>query len=153
MGTRRLNMGYNQAYTAYKNTNIRTASQGHLVVLLYEGAVRQLTAAAALFDSADTVKARDIEKFNNCLQKAQAIITELQVSLDMEKGGEIAKNLMSLYIYFNNELMSANINRDKKKVDFVLSMMTELSGAWRQAAHSTANAPAAPVANALNIEG
>ena len=146
-------MGYNQAYTAYKNTNIRTASQGHLVVLLYEGAVRQLTAAAALFDSADTVKARDIEKFNNCLQKAQAIITELQVSLDMEKGGESAKNLMSLYIYFNNELMSANINRDKKKVDFVLSMMTELSGAWRQAAHSTANAPAAPVANALNIEG
>ena len=146
-------MGYNQAYTAYKNTNIRTASQGHLVVLLYEGAVRQLTAAAALFDSADTVKARDIEKFNNCLQKAQAIITELQVSLDMEKGGEIAKNLMALYIYFNNELMSANINRDKKKVDFVLSMMTELSGAWRQAAHSTANAPAAPVANALNIEG
>ena len=149
-------MGYNQAYTAYKNTNIRTASQGHLVVLLYEGAVRQLTAAAALFDmfdAANTVKARDIEKFNNCLQKAQAIITELQVSLDMEKGGEIAKNLMSLYIYFNNELMSANINRDKKKVDFVLSMMTELSGAWRQAASSTANAPAATVANALNIEG
>ena len=146
-------MGYNQAYTAYKNTNIRTASQGHLVVLLYEGAVRQLAAATALFDSADTVKARDIEKFNNCLQKAQAIITELQVSLDMEKGGEIAKNLMSLYIYFNNELMSANINRDKKKIDFVLSMMTELSGAWRQAAHSTANAPAATVANALNIEG
>ena len=146
-------MGYNQAYTAYKNTNIRTASQGHLVVLLYEGAVRQLAAAAALFDSADTVKARDIEKFNNCLQKAQAIITELQVSLDMEKGGEIAKNLMSLYIYFNNELMSANINRDKKKVDFVLSMMTELSDAWRQAASSTANAPAATVANSLNIEG
>ena len=146
-------MGYNQAYNAYKSTNIRTASQGHLVVLLYEGAVRQLSAAADMFDAANTVKARDIEKFNNCLQKAQAIITELQVSLDMDRGGEIAKNLMSLYIFFNNELMSANINRDKKKVDFVLSMMTELSGAWRQAANSTANAPAATVVNALNIEG
>ena len=146
-------MGYNQAYNAYKNTNIRTASQGHLVVLLYEGAGRQLSAAADMFDAANTVKARDIEKFNNCLQKAQAIITELQVSLDMDRGGEIAKNLMSLYIFFNNELMSANINRDKKKIDFVLSMMTELSDAWRQAASSTANAPAATVANALNIEG
>ena len=146
-------MGYNQAYNAYKSTNIRTASQGHLVVLLYEEAVRQLSAAADMFDSANSVKARDIEKFNNCLQKAQAIITELQVSLDMDRGGEIAKNLMSLYIFFNNELMSANINRDKKKIDFVLSMMTELSGAWRQAASSTANAPAATVANALNIEG
>ena len=146
-------MGYNQAYNAYKNTSIRTASQGHLVVLLYEGAVRQLSSAADMFDSANTVKARDIEKFNDCLQKTQAIITELQVSLDMDRGGEIAKNLMSLYIYFNNELMSANINRDKKKVDFVLSMMTELSDAWRQAASSTANAPAATVANSLNIEG
>ena len=153
MGTRRLNMGYNQAYNAYKNTNIRTASQGHLIVLLYEGAVRQLSNAADMFDSANAIKARDIEKFNNCLQKAQAIITELQVSLDMDRGGEIAKNLMSLYIFFNNELMSANINRDKKKVDFVLSMLTELSDAWRQAASSTANAPAATVANSLNIEG
>ena len=153
MDTRRLNMGYNQAYNAYKNTNIRTASQGHLVVLLYEGAVRQLSSAADMFDSANVIKAHDIEKFNDCLQKTQAIITELQVSLDMDRGGEIAKNLMSLYIYFNNELMSANINRDKKKVDFVLSMMTELSDAWRQAANSTANAPAATVANSLNIEG
>ena len=106
-----------------------------------------------MLDAPNTLKPRAIEKFNNCLQKAQAIITELQVSLDMDRGGEIAKNLMSLYIFFNNELMSANINRDKKKIDFVLSMMTELSGAWRQAASSTANAPAATVANALNIEG
>src|SRR5574344_3005080 len=90
-------MGYNQAYNAYKSTNVRTASQGHLVVLLYEEAVRQLSAASALFEQDGSVKASNIEKYNNCLQKAQAIITELQVSLDMEKGGEIAKNLMSLY--------------------------------------------------------
>ena len=146
-------MGYNQAYNAYKSTNVRTASQGHLVVLLYEETVRQLSAASALFEQDGSVKAPNIEKYNNCLQKAQAIITELQVSLDMEKGGEIAKNLMSLYVYFNNELMDANISHTKKKVDFVLDMMSQLTESWRQAASSTANAPAAAVTNALNIEG
>jgi flagellar secretion chaperone FliS len=146
-------MGYNQAYNAYKSTSVRTASQGHLVVLLYEEAVRQLTVAASLFDSDGTINAPDIEKFNNSLQKTQAIITELQVSLNMEKGGEIARNLMSLYVYFNNELMSANINHDKKKVDFVLDMLKQLTDSWRQAANSTANAPAATVTNILNIEG
>jgi flagellar secretion chaperone FliS len=146
-------MGYNQAYNAYKSTNVRTASQGQLVVLLYEGAVRQLSTASALFNADESVNAPNIEKFNNCLQKAQAIITELQVSLNLEKGGEIAQNLMSLYVYFNNELMSANITRDKKKVDFVLDMMRQLTDSWRQAANSTANAPSAAVTNVLNIEG
>ena len=45
------------------------------------------------------IKPKNIEKFGICIQKAQAIITELQVSLDMEKGGDIARNLMSLYLY------------------------------------------------------
>ncbi|MBR7064566.1 MAG: flagellar export chaperone FliS [Treponema sp.] len=146
-------MGYNQAYNAYKNTNIRTASQGQLIVLLYEEAVRQLGAASALCKNGERIKAPNIEKFNNCLQKTQAIITELQVSLDMEKGGEIAKNLMSLYVYFNNELMDANINQDKKKIDFVLDMMSQLLESWRQVASTAANAPAAKIAGALNIEG
>ena len=153
MDTWRLHMGYNQAYNAYKSTNIRTASQGHLVVLLYEGAVRQLSIASDLFSADGKIKPPNIEKYNNCLQKAQAIITELQVSLDMEKGGEIAKSLMSLYIYFNNELMAANIGHDKQKVDFVLNMMSQLTDSWRQAANSTANAPATNMTSTLNIEG
>jgi flagellar secretion chaperone FliS len=146
-------MGYNQAYNAYKSTNIRTASQGQLVVLLYEEAVRQLTAASSLFEADDTITAQHLEVLNKCLQKSQAIITELQVSLNMEKGGEIAQNLMSLYVYFNNELMSANISHNKKKIDFVLTMMKQLTDSWRQIANSTANAPAAAVPNILNIEG
>ncbi|MFA6856613.1 MAG: flagellar export chaperone FliS [Treponema sp.] len=146
-------MGYNQAYNAYKSTNVRTASQGQLVVLLYEEAVRQLTAASGLFETDETITAQHIEVLNKCLQKSQAIITELQVSLNMEKGGEIARNLMSLYVYFNNELMSANINHSKKKIDFVLTMMKQLTDSWRQVANSTANAPATAVPNVLNIEG
>ena len=94
-----------------------------------------------------------IEKFGICIQKAQAIITELEVSLDMEKGGDIAKNLMSLYVFFNEELVHASISRDTEKINSVLRMLKELAESWKIIANSTANAPAAKVENALNILG
>ena len=146
-------MGYQNAYAAYQKTNVNTASQGRLVVLLYEGAVKHLKAALNLFDENDKIKAANIEQFGIHLQKAQAIITELQVSLDMEKGGDIARNLMSLYVYFNEELMDATISHNKQKIEFVLNKVDELAEAWRTIANSTANAPAAKVASTLNIQG
>ena len=146
-------MAYQNAYAAYQKTNVNTASQGRLVVLLYEGAVKHLKAALNLFDLNDKLKAGDIEQFGIHLQKTQAIITELQVSLDMEKGGDIARNLMSLYVYFNEELMDATISHNKQKIEFVLSKVDELADAWRSIANSTANAPAAKVQSALNIQG
>lgn len=147
-------MGFmNNAYAAYQNTGIKTASQGKLIVLLYEGAVKNLTAAENCFGEDGKIEAKDIEKFGSYIMKAQDIISELQVSLDMEKGGQIATNLMSLYVYFNQELMSASINKDKKKLDFVLNMMTQLSGAWSIAASSEANTAPKTALSGLNIQG
>ena len=146
-------MAYQNAYAAYQKTNVNTASQGRLVVLLYEGAVKHLKGAINLFGQDDKLKPGDIEQFGIHLQKAQAIITELQVSLDMEKGGDIARNLMSLYVFFNEELMDATISQSKAKIEFVLKMTDELAESWRIIANSTANAPAAKVQNVLNIQG
>ena len=146
-------MAYQNAYSAYQKNNVTTASQGRLVVLLYEGAVKNLTAAINLFESDGTVKASNIEGFGKFLQKAQAIITELQVSLDMDKGGDIAKNLMALYIYFNQQLLDASIQKNKEKLNTVLKMLSDLLESWRTIANSTANAPAANVPGALNIQG
>lgn len=146
-------MGYTNTYNAYQKTNITTASQGRLVVLLYEGAVKQLSAALTYFEPDGKILAKNIEKFGICVQKTQGIITELQVSLDMDKGGDIAKNLMSLYLFFNEELTSANINHDSEKIKSILKMLKDLADVWKQIANSTANAPAAKVENALNIVG
>ena len=146
-------MSYQNAYTAYQRTNVNTASQGRLVVLLYEGAIKHINAAINLFNENDKIKASDIEQFGIHIQKAQAIITELQVTLDMEKGKDIARNLVALYLYLNEELMDANINHNKTKLQFVVKMLNELAESWRIIANSTANAPAAKVQNALNIVG
>ena len=146
-------MGYSNAYNAYQKTNVNTASQGRLVVLLYEGIIKQLTLAETYIEEDGKIKPKNIEKFGICIQKSQAIITELQVSLDMEKGGEIARNLMSLYVFFNEELLAANINHNKEKIEFVLKMVKDLADSWRQIANSVANAPAANVQSVLNIQG
>ncbi|MCR5494489.1 MAG: flagellar export chaperone FliS [Treponema sp.] len=149
-------MALNNAYSAYQKTNVTTASQGHLVVLLYEACVKNLNSALALIENGDKIKPSNIENFSKLLQKAQAIITELQVSLDMEKGGDISKNLMSLYLYFNSELTDVAFNHSAQKLTFVLDMVKELLGAWKSASSSTANAPAQTsmqAHTALNIQG
>ena len=146
-------MGYNQAYNAYRDTNVKTASQGRLIVLLYEGAVKQLTLANSMFDENGKLPVRSIEAFGKAILKAQEIITELQVSLDMEKGGEIAKNLMSLYIFFNKELTETNISKDQKRLEPIMKMISDLCESWRQAAASSANAPQTQVQQTLNIQG
>ena len=134
---------------------VKTASQGQLVVMLYEEACRQLEKAANYLKPNNTIEPRFIESLGQSLQKAQDIITELQVSLDMEKGGEIAQNLMSLYVYFNRELMDANIHHNKQKILFIYDMMCQLRDSWIQAANSTANttAPTSQDRPALNITG
>lgn len=146
-------MSYNQAYSAYQKTNITTASQGHLIVLLYEAAVKNLKNSLLCFEINGKILPKNIEKFSNSVQKAQAIISELQVSLDMEKGGDISKNLMSLYIYFNSELLDASIKHNKEKIENIEVMMNDLLSAWRTASNSTANAPAQVSHSTLNIEG
>lgn len=146
-------MAYQNAYSAYQRNNVSTASQGRLVVLLYEGAVKNLTSAINLFEADGSIKTVNIEKFGNFVQKTEAIITELQVSLDMEKGGDIAKNLMSLYIFFNEQLLDASLNKKVEPLKSVLKMMSDLLESWRTVANSTANAPAATVRGALNIQG
>lgn len=147
-------MGYNQGYAAYQNASVKTASQGKLIILLYEAAVRNLMNANSLINNENKIRACDIEKYSTLIQKTQAIICELQVSLDMEKGGDIAKNLMSLYVFFNTQLNEVNIDHNKNKISSLINMLSELLDGWKQAASSVSSSMAnVPATSALNILG
>ena len=136
-------MNYNtysySGYNTYREIGVKTASQGKLVVMLYDGAVTNLQSALSLVDDSNKVEASSIETFGKHLQKTQDIITELQISLDMEKGGEIAQNLMALYIYFNKELLSCSLTHDKKKMKFILNLLSELRDSWASVSQTQAN--------------
>ena len=122
---------------AYKETQIKTASQGKLIIMLYDGAIRQIDIAVSRLES-DTP---ELDNVNNALVKAQDLITELMVSLDFERGGEIAQRLFHLYMYFNRQLVEANMQKDPKPIKDVRRMVAELCSAWAQIINQGGGSP------------
>lgn len=130
---------YGSGYNAYREIGVKTASQGKLVVMLYEAAVSNLEKAIALVDDNNKIKASNTEQFGIYIQKVSDIISELEVSLDMDRGGDIAKNLLSLYIWFNQRLLECSISHNKKMLSDIFKMLSDLRDSWVLAANSTAN--------------
>lgn len=138
---------------AYRETRVRTASPGQLVVMLYDEAVKQCDAALGPLDREGGPKPNEIEKVNKALGKAQDIVTELQASLDFEAGGELASNLFSLYVWFNSELLESNISKDGKRIRVVRNLLDELRGAWTVAAAQSPGGGREAAAAGVNIAG
>lgn len=136
---------YTDPLKAYKETNIRTASQGKLIVMLYEEAIRQLDLAIQELER----KTRKLDLVHNAIVKAQDIVTELMVSLDFEKGGDIARNLLGLYLFFNRQLLEANVRKDSTMLKDVRKLLLELKDAWAQVAHVQVEEPR----SGINIAG
>jgi flagellar protein FliS len=108
----------------YLETAVETASPARLIVMLYDGAIRFINEAAY------AMQQRDYETQNAKLQRAQKILAELISSLDFDKGGEIAENLFRLYTYMYNQLVEANINDDRERLEHVVHLLSELRKAW-----------------------
>jgi flagellar protein FliS len=148
-------LAYKNALSTYKETRIKTASQGQLIIMLYDEAVKNLDRGLELLE-ANRIGKKDpgkIEQIGKWVMKTQEIITELMVSLDFEQGGEIAKNLFALYTWFNRELLEANIRQDMQKITVVRNMINELRSAWHEIA---AKSPAETVnreVTGVNIAG
>lgn len=124
-------MALNNPYDQYKNMQVQTATPGQLILMLYEGAVKfSKMAKKAILE-------KDMGTANKYLIKVQDIVTELMISLDMKTGGEIAKNLYSLYDYMLTRLLDANMKKDEKIVDEVMQMIDDLREAWTLAVRQT----------------
>jgi flagellar protein FliS len=139
--------------STYKETRVKTAGQGSLIVMLYEEAIRRLETAVSKVSPSGKVAARDSEPYHASVLKAQEIVGELMVSLDMERGGNVAKNLMALYIYFNQELLTLGMKADSAKLVAVKDMMAELRDAWQVAATQAAAVTPAAARPVLDIQG
>lgn len=113
------------AKKTYQQANYLTANPMKLVLMCYEGAISNIKLASRAY--AD----KDYAAKGKALQKALDIIYELNASLDMEKGGDIAKNLRTLYSYMSRILTEADMKRDVKMFDHVVNMLEELESAWK----------------------
>ncbi len=136
---------------AYRETRVKTASPGQLIVMLYDEAIKQSDTAISLLGPESKPRPEDIERINVSLGKVQDVVTELMASLDFDQGGEIAKDLFSLYVWFSREILEANIRKESGRLRSVRDMLAELRGAWAEAAAKTQGGSSAPVG--VNIAG
>ena len=148
-------MAYTNAISSYKETRVKTASQGQLIIMLYDEAVKQLDLGLDLLnqDSGGKTNPGNIESISKAILKAQEIITELTVSLDFEQGGEIAKSLFSLYTWFNKELLESNISHDVRRITQVRNQLNELKSAWTEVAAKNSSETAGKAVTGVNIAG
>lgn len=114
------------AIRKYKSVEISTQQRGKLIVMLYEGAIKFLNVAVRKLDEGDFASK------GVYIGKAQDIILELNNSLNMEIGGEVAENLRSIYNYLHRTLTMANIDRDREKILECVAMLEELLGGWAE---------------------
>jgi len=111
---------------AYKQTNYLTADPVKLVIMCYEKTIDSLKTAKGYYQTGQyEAKAKSV-------QKAQDIISELNMALNFKSGGEVAKNLDILYKYMLRRILEADINRNLNILDEVIWMLEELNSAWKQ---------------------
>ncbi|MDR0601646.1 MAG: flagellar export chaperone FliS [Treponema sp.] len=147
-------MAYTNGLSAYRETRVKTASQGQLIIMLDDGEVKSLDRGLELLGTDASKKdPGKIEAINKCILKAQEIITELTVSLDFEQGEDIAKNLFALYTWFNKELLEANIGGDTRRITVVRNMINELRGAWGEIVSRNPAETSYKEVNGVNIAG
>jgi len=117
---------YAQAVNSYNQNNINIESPEKLIEMLYEGALKFTSFAKK------AIEKNDIEKKVYWINRSINIFTELLVSLDIKKGGEIALYLNGLYEQQIKFLVQANAENNTEKLDIVINVLKGLLEAWKE---------------------
>jgi flagellar secretion chaperone FliS len=126
-------MGPSKYHNQYRINEVSTSSQGRLIIMMYEGAIKFASMAVQSIDKGDIVKQGEY------ITKTHDIINELSLALDLKKGGEVALRLESLYQYMLSQLTLANIKSDRKTLETIIKILGPLSEAWEQMFRTTTN--------------
>lgn len=127
----------------YQQMEVTSANNLKLVVLLYDGAIRFLTEAKGFIEK------RDLAGKAQAIDRTFAIVGELQSTLKVEEGGEIAVTLDRLYVYMMERILEASLKLDVAPLDEVIKLLRVLNSAWTEIAQNAdrigATAPESPV--------
>ena len=113
----------------YVANQVLTASPAELILLLFDEGIRSLKKAEAAFAIESPERFESIHKH---LTHSQDVILELSLSLNMEKGGEVAQNLGRIYDFMLRHLRQANAEKQLQPVIDVRELLTTLRDAWQQ---------------------
>ena len=128
----------------YREMEIKTATPEMVIVKLYQGALRFIRTAK------QHQEAGEIANRAAAIARALAIVNELQHSLNLAEGGEIARNLDSLYFFVTDRLLEANVRGTLQPLDDAAGVLTTLGEAWSEISQrplDAASAAASPAAS------
>lgn len=112
-------------YQQYQNNSVMTASPEELTLLLYNGAIKFCNLGK------EAIEKQDIQSSHTNIVKAQAIIQELRVTLDVKY--PISKEMERLYEFIEQLLVEANLHKDVDKLDDALALIREFRDTWQEA--------------------
>ena len=115
------------AARSYFQTQVATTTQGDLLIMLFDAALKFLRQAK------EKIAARDYAQNGILISKALDILSELQGTLNAQKGGELADRLQKLYFFCSTRLLAANLKLDVSKIDEVMHILTGLRDAFNEA--------------------
>jgi len=128
----------------YQEQQVLSASPAMLVAMLYDKAISSLNEAI------QAIRDGEIEKRWRCNTRAQDIISHMQLTLNVDEGGQIAANLDQLYTFMLNRLPNVDIENDPKAAREVIGLLNPLAKSWRMLAENPGKQQAAPVRNLKN---
>jgi len=114
-------------HNAYQASAIETASPEQLTLMCYDGALKFMRRAVL------ALAANDLAKLSENTGRAQAIVNELNITLNMEAGGEIARNLRDIYLFVNRHMSQGAMKRDAQHLKEAMELIQGLRDSWAQA--------------------
>ncbi len=114
-----------KAYNQYKENTVFTASPEELTLMLYNGMIKYANQAIIAMEE------KRIPQAHEAIIRTSAIISELSMTLNMDY--EVSQGLRPLYDFLNERLVEANITKDKKIIEDILPIISELRDTWKQA--------------------
>ena len=117
-------MAMNNPYAAYQQNSVTTASPGEVTLMLYNGCLKFIKQATLAIED------NNYQDKNTNIQKAQKIITELMITLNMDI--DISQNMSVMYEYMNHRLTEANVKNDASILKEVEGLVVEFRDTWKQ---------------------
>jgi flagellar secretion chaperone FliS len=126
MYSARMQMGRAQA--SYQDvaltSRVEGASPHQLIAIMFDEALKSLEAMAA------AAVRRDFTRLGSAQARSLSIVGGLQASLDMERGGDLARNLASVYREARRLILASGKSCDGKPALEARAMLAEIASAW-----------------------
>lgn len=114
------------AASIYAENNILHQTGVELVCLLYAESIARISLAIDAFENDHPAERAA------AVGGAMAIVVELQASLDLEAGGQIAKDLARLYDYIQDRLITGHAEQDRKSFEQARQVLETLLEGWHE---------------------